>query len=112
MLADSQRNVVFVAATDRGRLAGFVEASIRDWAEGCSTRPVGYIEGWYVVPEYRRSGVGRQLIDAAEQWARSRGCSEMGSDALLDNVISYAAHRALGYREVERVVAFSKKIAD
>lgn len=110
ILDDPKRNAVFVARLPRGELVGFVEAALRDWAEGCSTRPVGYIEGWYVAPEHRRRGVGRRLVEAAERWARSRGCTEMGSDAHLANTLSHRAHAALGYAEVERVVAFAKRL--
>ncbi len=111
ILDDPRRNAVFVARRSSGELVGFVEAALRDWAEGCSTRPVGYIEGWYVAPELRRRGIGRRLIEAAEVWARSRGCTEMGSDAELSNELSHRAHAALGFAEVERVVAFAKRLA-
>jgi aminoglycoside 6'-N-acetyltransferase I len=109
ILRDSARNAVFVAAQGSD-LVGFVEAALRDWAEGCDTRPVGYIEGWFVDAGYRRQGVGRRLIEAAEAWARSRGCTEMGSDAELHNSLSHRAHAALGFREIERLVLFSKRI--
>jgi aminoglycoside 6'-N-acetyltransferase I len=107
--ADPRRNGVLVAVTG-GELVGFVEVSIRDWAEGCVTRGVGYIEGWYVSPEHQRRGIGRRLIEAAEGWARSRDCTEMGSDADLDNVVSHQAHKALGYREVGPIMLFSKRL--
>jgi hypothetical protein len=32
----------------------------------------------------------------------------MASDAELDNQISHAAHRRLGYAEIERIVCFRK----
>ncbi len=108
--SDPSRNCTLVAAAGGGDLVGFVEVSIRDWAEGCSTRPVGYIEAWYVRPEHRRTGVGRRLIDAAERWAMSQGCTEMGSDAELDNAVSRQAHAALGYKELGAVVLFCKKL--
>jgi aminoglycoside 6'-N-acetyltransferase I len=110
ILSDAGRNSVLVAASPAGGLVGFVEVALRDWAEGCATRPVGYIEGWYVEPGHRLSGVGRRLIEAAERWARSRGCTEMGSDADLGNEVSSGAHRALGYAEVARLVLFSKRL--
>jgi aminoglycoside 6'-N-acetyltransferase I len=110
ILGDPHRNAVFVARLPDGELAGFLEAALRDWAEGCSTRPVGYIEGWYVEPERRKHGVGRRLVEAAETWARSRGCTEMGSDAHVSNTLSHRAHAALGYEEVERVVSFAKRL--
>ncbi len=110
LLRDLSRNAVFVAVRPQGQLIGFIEASIRDWAEGCSTEPVGYIEGWFVSAAHRRSGIGRQLIEAAEAWAISQGCSEMGSDAELWNDVSHKAHHALGYTEATRLVCFSKKL--
>jgi aminoglycoside 6'-N-acetyltransferase I len=71
---------------------------------------VGYIEAWYVDPDARRIGLGRALLAAAEAWARERGYQEMASDALLDNDVSHAAHRRLGYQEVDRVVQFRKNL--
>ena len=110
LIEDSARNAILVATTDSGQVIGFVEAAIREWAEGCSTRPVGYIEGWYVLPEHRKLGIGRRLIEAAERWALSRGCTEMGSDVVLGNTVSELAHRAIGFTEVQRLVNFSKKL--
>lgn len=101
---------VFVYVRGAGGLCGFVEVSIRAYAEGCDTNRVGYVEGWYVDPDRRRQGVGRQLIAAAEQWARAQGCTEMASDAELDNVESQEAHQRLGYTEVERSVHFMKPL--
>ena len=72
--------------------------------------PVGFVEGVYVKPEWRRKGVARQLYAAIGDWARARGCHELASDALLDNVASQRAHVALGFRETERVVYFTKKL--
>jgi len=99
---------VFIAERDDGSVAGFVEVGSRPYADGCETSPVGYIEAWYVDPDVRRSGYGRDLLKAAENWARSRGYHEMASDALLDNEISHAAHYRAGYEEVDRVVQFRK----
>lgn len=67
-----------------GHLSGFIEASLRQTVGGCATSPVGYIEGIFVKPDYRRRGVGRALVAAAEEWAASRGCTEMASDCLFD----------------------------
>ncbi len=99
---------VFVAEREDGKLAGYVEVGTRGYADGCDTSPVGYIEAWYIDPDLRRSGYGRALLEAAEEWARNRGYREMGSDARLDNEVSHAAHRHSGYQEVDRVVQYRK----
>ena len=97
-------------AEGAGGLVGFLEASLRGNAEGCNTTPVGYIEGWYVLPDLRGEGVGAALVKAAEDWARGEGCTEMGSDAHADNEGSRRAHKALGYKEKRPVVHFHKNL--
>ena len=91
-------------------LVGFAEVSLRGYAEGCRTSPVGYLEGLYVAPEHREEGVGTVLVQAAEEWARERGCTEMASDREWDNEVSAAFHEALGYEEVDRIVCFRKDL--
>jgi aminoglycoside 6'-N-acetyltransferase I len=99
-----------VVADFEGVIKGFAEFSIRSHAEGCVSNRVGYVEGWYVEPDARRRGVGRALIVAGEEWARQRGCVELASDCLIDNDISAAAHKTLGFEEVERIRCFRKSL--
>jgi aminoglycoside 6'-N-acetyltransferase I len=101
---------VLVAEAAPGQLAGFAELSIRPQAEGCTTDRVGYLEGWYVIPEARGQGVGRALVEAAEDWARAQGCTEFASDAEADNERSAAAHRALGFTEAALIRCFRKDL--
>ena len=98
----------FVAEDEHGAIRGFIEAGTRPYAEGCLSSPVGYIEGWWVDPDYRRMGVGSALVAAAESWARALGLTEMASDADVANSVSEAAHLGLGYREAQRIVCFCK----
>lgn len=106
----SNRDAAFVAVRPQGGLAGFLEASVRSYADGCDTRPVGYIEGWFVDPDWRSQGVGAALVRAAEGWAASLGCTEMASDCLDDNETSLLAHQALGYTVTERLIHFCKPL--
>ena len=109
IIAD-ENEAAFVAVSPAGEPLGFVEASIRPWVDWCDTRPVGYVEGWYVRPEFRRRGVGRALVAAAEQWAADRGCVEMASDAYVSNIVSQQAHVAVGFEQHESVVRFRKRL--
>ena len=106
-LADSTQ-VAFVAERDGGGLCGFAEASIRRYANSNDESPCAFLEGWWVDEDVRRSGVGRALVAAVEDWARAQGFTELGSDALLDNTVSHQAHHALGFEERERVIYFRK----
>ena len=103
--------VVFVAEWE-GQIVGFLELGYRQYAPGCSSSPVPFIEGWYVEPGVRKQGIGRSLVAAAESHAHSEGHSEIASDAELDNDDGVAAHKALGYSVIERVVCFRKPLRD
>lgn len=101
---------IFVAEDDAG-VVGFVEVGLRSHAEGCDpSRPVGFVEGWWVEEASRRRGVGGALVAAAEDWARGQGCTEMASNTWLDHTLSIEAHQALGYEIVERNVSLRKSL--
>ena len=112
LLDEAHRTVCFLARSDDGAVAGFAEVSLRrDYVNGCSTSPVGFLEGLYVAPEARRHGIARALVAAAEDWATQKSCSEFASDVLMENVESQTVHAALGFSETDRVVYFRKSLA-
>lgn len=100
---------VFVCERSGHGLCGLLELSVREYAEGC-TGATPYVESWYVESAVRGSGIGRQLVEAAEHWALEKGYTELASDAELGNTSSHAAHQAVGFIEEERVVHFRKKL--
>ena len=79
-LADPTQ-VAFVAERDGGGLCGFTEASVRKFANSNDESPCAFLEGWWVDEDVRRTGVGRALVAAVEDWARAAGFTELGSDA-------------------------------
>ena len=101
---------VLLAVDEEGRTVGFAEVTLRSHAEGCRPGRIAYLEAWFVDEAHRRRGVGSALIAAVEAWARSEGCSELGSDTEIDNMRSAAAHRALGFDEVVRIACFRKAL--
>ncbi len=105
----SENDVALFALVD-GKPVGMIEARLREYGEGCETSPVGYIEGWFVYPEFRGQGIAGALTQSAEDWARGKGCTEMASDTWLDNEASIRAHLKMGYFEVERLVHFVKQL--
>jgi aminoglycoside 6'-N-acetyltransferase I len=83
-LADPDYAIFVASEADQG-LVAFIETGLREYGEGCETSPVGYIEAWYVDEQIRGQKLGRDLVSAAEQWAREKGCTEMASDTWLEN---------------------------
>lgn len=89
---------------------GFAEVSLRPYAEGCKSSPVAFLEGWFVKEHARGRGVGRALVQAVEAWGLEQGCTELGSDTLLEWEGSQRAHTQVGFEEVERLVVFRKSL--
>lgn len=111
LCAQPERYAQFMAYADDGNVQGFVEIALRtDYVNGTNSSPVAFLEGIYVLETFRGRGVARDLIAAAEQWSLDRNCSEIASDALLENAASHAMHRSLGFQETERVVYFRKQL--
>lgn len=107
----SDRETCFLhVESESGNVTGFIEISTRDYSEGCKTSPVGYIEGIFVEESKRKNGIGLELVERSYSWMLHHGCSEVGSDALLENQGSIQFHERIGFIEVERQVVFKKKI--
>lgn len=105
-----ETQLVVVAENSEGQLVAFLEASIRPFVEDCETDAVGYLEGWFVEPGFRQTGIGRKLVASAENWARGKGCTEMASDSEIGNDLSLRAHQSLGYEETSRLVHLRKDL--
>ena len=103
-------SVFFLAYRDDAAV-GFAQCQLRhDYVEGTETSPVGYMEGIYVRKADRTLGFAGQLMKACEDWARAEGCVEFASDCELDNEESLAFHKKLGFKEVNRIICFAKKL--
>jgi aminoglycoside 6'-N-acetyltransferase I len=105
------RLIEVVATRADGTLVGFAEVGLRSYVDGCDVgRPVGYVEGWFVVESCREQAIGAQLLAAAEDWARTQGCTEMASDCDAANILSQRVHEALGFEVTSRSVNYRKKL--
>jgi aminoglycoside 6'-N-acetyltransferase I len=111
LLARAGEAIAVLARDAAGTAIGFAEARLRrDPVNGCATTPVAFLEGIFVQPGHRRRGVARALCRAVEAWAAALGCTELASDALLDNAAAHRMHRALRFEEAERVVFYRKAL--
>ena len=108
---DFSDETVYVWQRPDSSLGGFASFSLRPWAEGCASAPVPYIEGWWVAPELRQQGVGRELLAAIERWCREHGYVELGSDAETENDVSIQSHVALGFEPTMKLQFFCKSLS-
>ncbi|MDA0812390.1 MAG: GNAT family N-acetyltransferase [Verrucomicrobia bacterium] len=97
-------------AFDHDEPVGFLEASMRNLVDGCLSSPVGYIEGITVLEPWRGRSYARDLIQAAEAWMLENGCSEVATDAELNNPEAITFHKRMGFSETYRIVQFRKEL--
>lgn len=93
-----------------GQPLGFAELSIRDFANGCETQPVPFLEGIWACGTARRQGVASALLHHLEAFARASGHTELGSDVLQGNGDGVGFHLDRGFQETERVIYYRKPL--
>ena len=101
---------IMLAIVEPETACGMIEVSLRNFVDGCLSRPVGYVEGIYVDPDFRNQGIARGMIEHAEDWCRSRGCSEFATDSEIENHEAQRFHRHLGFEETYRTVGYRKSL--
>ena len=102
----SADQVCFLLMDPSAGPVGFVEAAVHAGAEG----PYGHVEGWYVLPEFRNRGHGRELIGRVEQWCLHRAIHRLTSDTTPAYPASPAAHAGSGFRKLQEFTIFIKEI--
>ncbi|MFC6464779.1 aminoglycoside 6'-N-acetyltransferase [Marinilactibacillus sp. GCM10026970] len=93
------------------KAVGYAQTSLRhDYVEGTKTSPVGYLEGIYVEPCYRRHKIAQVLLAQCEQWALQKGCTEFASDCAFENIESAFFHTNSGFKEAARIICYVKPL--
>jgi aminoglycoside 6'-N-acetyltransferase I len=109
-LFEAKDSAAYLAFSDDGEPIGLLEVSLRNVVDGCIGGPVGYVEGIYLEPSYRRKGLGAKLMEFATEWCRKRGCQDMATDAEIENVEAQEFYRQTGFTEVSRTVGFTRSL--
>ena len=72
--------------------------------------PFGCLDIIYVHPDYRMQGIAKKLVIMCENWSREMGCVEFASGCDLDNEGSFNFHLGIGFKELHRIIHFSKEL--
>lgn len=107
----SDRQKILVAKTSNQERVAFSIFSIRtDYVEGAVQTPTGYLEGIFVEPAFRKTGIAKEFIQLGEKWCKENGCRQIGSDTWLTDTASRRFHKSVGFWEEEELVHFLKDI--
>jgi RimJ/RimL family protein N-acetyltransferase len=101
----SQREATHVAVLDSGEVIGFQNLDL--WAAPIqSMRHVGQI-GTFLLPAWRRQGVGHVLFGATQAFARAADYGKFVIQVRASNSSAQAFYKSLGFRECGR---FSRQV--
>ncbi|MEX0706707.1 MAG: GNAT family N-acetyltransferase [Woeseia sp.] len=91
----NDESVIFAAKLADGLMAGFTQL----YHSFCSVEMADliYLYDLFVVPEARRQGVAKALMDAAQQHAIRRGASRLQLETATDNRAAQALYEGLGW---------------
>jgi GNAT superfamily N-acetyltransferase len=106
-LTPASKHAVFVAESADAGVIGWVHVSVSHLLES-DTR--AEVNGLIVAEGQRSEGAGAKLLQAAEEWARRRGCKGMN---VRSNVIRDRAHKFYevhGYEHYKTQKAFRKPL--
>lgn len=88
-------NSVVLLYEDKGMIAGRVVPFL------FGPQLVAAEIGWWVEPEHRKSGTGKVLIKAFEDWAEDQGCEIVIMASLSEELEKF--YEKTGYKIVERM---------
>ena len=110
LLAKEDFQRIFLAF-DGQKAIGFVHCSLRfDYVDGTHGGTIGYLEGIYILPEYRKNGIARELVNMGKIWAKENKAEEFASDCELPNTESERFHKKIGFEEANRLICFIQKL--
>lgn len=97
----------FLLAEADGRPVGWVHAVTSEFVEA---ERVVVIGGLVVDREHRRQGIGKALMQAAEDWAGSQGCSIVRLRSSTGRTAAHRFYEQLGYANVKTQYSFVKSL--
>jgi GNAT superfamily N-acetyltransferase len=92
---------IFIAEV-KSVLAGIAVAVIRDAPPFLNPDRFVLLENLVVTAKFRRTGVGRKLVDAAGLWARARDIEELDLNVYEFNYSAIRFYEVLGFQTVSR----------
>jgi ribosomal protein S18 acetylase RimI-like enzyme len=105
-------NAALLVAEAGARLVGFVHALIKDAPAAPLFVPRRYaiVDGIVVRSAFQNHGIGRMLMDSAQEWAIEKGATSIELNVYEFNRSAISFYETLGYRTLSRKMGKEMKI--
>ena len=105
---EMKESIIFVSDNADGTLSGFVQL----YPSFCSvsTIPMLILYDLFVDPDIRTKGIGRSLMNKAEQYAQENGFKRLELSTAKDNFIGQSLYESLGYEVDDEFLHYSLEL--
>jgi|TARA_B110000495_G_C22985976_1_gene580093 ribosomal protein S18 acetylase RimI-like enzyme len=101
----SAKESFILVAEIKGKSVGFTQ--LYPFFSSVQTTRLMVLNDLFVVPEVRRKGVAKKLMDAAVKLANEEGCGGLILETTEDNVQAQSLYKKLGWKEETGVRHYS-----
>ena len=107
---ENSDSTIFVSINDDESLNGFVQL----YPSFCSVSmiPILILYDLFVDPEMRASGIGRDLMKKAKDYARENDFKRLELSTAKDNIIGQSLYESLGYEVDNQFLQYSLEVSD
>jgi len=103
-------DTLVLAALDESRVVGFSVAQVNKYAPIWMERETyGFIDTMAVISDYRRKGIGEQMLARILQWFESRDIDRIELSVSARNEVGYSFWEKHGFREFLRELYLQRK---
>lgn len=106
-IRDSNECAIYVVELAEGQIAGWIGVYIFRSVE---MDKLGEINGLVVEQKHRSRGIGKVLLDAAEEWARNRGCAIISVHSNVKRERAHGFYKRNGYEWHKTQESFRKRL--
>ena len=106
-LLASPSDVVFVAESAAGELAGWIHGVLSQYLESDFRVEIG---GLVVDEQFQRRGVGRDLVARVESWAVEHEAQLASVRCRTTRAAAHRFYKSLGYRKAKTQIVFRKPL--
>lgn len=89
----------YIVGEDDGKIIGITNGKIEVYPPIFKKKKLGYLFIAYVLPQYRRKGIGKKLLNKILTWFKSKGISAVETDVYFKNPYA-SVWRKLGFKEI------------
>jgi ribosomal protein S18 acetylase RimI-like enzyme len=90
-------SAIYIAEDETGKRAGFIH--LQTQTDYFNSEKIAYISDLAVDVAFEGQGIGRILLDKAEEWAREQGCSLLTLYVFSNNLRARKIYKKLGFNE-------------